>query len=228
MTAAPAPDQDRIVRWLDHLKDWRGHPPDDGPASILIGGPVRCGKSSVARAVAAATGMLVLPTDVIDRQFCRDLPPGRQRPILQAVLGHVLRSHPRGVILEGVMLFDRAPWLIPGALARGLPVYAIGYADGTPEAKRAHVEAGRAAGDCWTLDAGLDEGALVAQASYIVAESRVLRRRADRLGHRYLELDSARFGDEVARLAALILNAADAATQPDNQAGNQAAPGGRS
>lgn len=201
MKGRGAPETGEIDAWLGNVRHWRGTPPEDGPPSILIGGPVRCGKSSVAKMLAGRTGMVVLPTDAIDRRFCKAVPPGHERAILGPVLRHVLNRFPRGLILEGVMLCERAALVLPTAQVLALPVHVIGYADGSVERKLAHIEAYRATGDCWTLQAGLDREALRRQAHAIIAESRVLRARSEAMGFVYHELDSARFASEVMRVA---------------------------
>lgn len=202
MTTSPAPTGQEIDAWLAHVRQWRGTPPDDGPPTILLGGPMRCGKSTVAGLLAARTGMVVLPTDVINRRFGRGkLPPGRERAVLGRVLRHVLHSHPRGLILEGVMLFERTALVLPTARRLALPIHAIGYASGTVTQKLAHIEAHRVTGACWTLEAGLDQEALRLSAHVIRAESRVLRAMARLRGYQYHELDSACFEIEAKRVA---------------------------
>jgi len=198
----PAPDL--LDRWLAKLPERRGQPPADGPPSLLIGGPVRCGKSSVAQALAERTGMVVWPTDVIDRRFCRGIPDAHQHPVLAPVLTALLLRHPRGLILEGVQILERARWVVALARARGHPVHAIGYARGRVEDKLAHLRAHRATGQCWTLAAGLDDAALRDQAAGILDFSRELRALAPRQGFAYHELDSGRFADEVQRVAGRI------------------------
>ena len=189
---------------MARLAEGAGTPPADGPPNLLIGGPVRCGKSTVARAVAARTGMVVLPTDVIDRRFCTGIPDAQQAPILVPVLTGLLLRHPRGLILEGVQILERARWVVSLARARGHPVHAIGYARGRVADKLAHLLAHRATGECWTLAAGLDEAALREQAATILDVSRDLRAAAPRLGLTYHELDSADFAAEAERIAARI------------------------
>lgn len=171
--------------------------------SVLISGTKRCGKSKVAKALAARTGHVVVKTDHMRNAMMRGLDEPARRRVAKYAQRMLLLRFARGIILEGTGLVD-APCEMPlWAARRGFPVHIIGYAAGTPEAKAEDLLAYRAAHKCWTKR-NLSDAKMLPLARQIIRRSRALRRYCKAHDLPYHDLDSRAFASECARIVAQI------------------------
>jgi hypothetical protein len=167
---------------------------------VLIIGPPKVGKSTLARALADRMRFDLVYTDPIrplyERIECVEL----RNEIREQLLSTLVSGRRGGLILEGVALLeetDHAGLCLSMAcrLAKrhGARIYACGASDMDPVAKRKSIRATAASVDfdCWTNN--LTDREIDSLAVGIIDTSRKLKQLATEAGIRYFEIGPAEF-----------------------------------
>jgi len=171
--------------------------------SALISGTVRCGKTIVARHVCARLGMVHIPCDRI-RNATYSATEGAERArLVKYIYKKLLLMHPTGLVIEGTVFLDRGVTLPLWAHARGIKVFAVGYALDDAARKARSMIAYRRDNPCWTK-AERSDADIRRMARKIVSRSRDIRAYCEDHGLTYLDLDSGRFNTELRRVSRVI------------------------
>lgn len=187
--------------------------------SLILSGTLRCGKTKVARALAARQGYLRLPTDKIRNATYLDCAEPEKRRIAKYVFRRILLRFPKGVMIEGTGAMD-APCELPlWATRRGNAFFAIGYSFDRPADKQRDLLAYRDAYSCWTKRSKSD-AEMAGFARRIIKRSREIRAYCETHGLTYFDLDSGQFEAERDR----IISAIETALEPHGKTKN--APSG--
>jgi len=167
--------------------------------SVILSGTLRCGKTKVARAIAARMGYLRLPTDKIRNATYLDCPEPQKRRIAKYVFRRILLRFPTGVMIEGTGAMD-APCELPlWATRRGIAFFAIGYSFDRPDDKHRDLLAYRDAQSCWTKRSKSD-AQMLGFARRVIRRSQEIKAFCEAADLPYFDLDSGRFDAERDRI----------------------------
>ncbi len=181
----------------------------DAPAalpSVIVTGAMRCGKTRVAKTVCAQAGMVHLPSDRLRQAIYGDLDGPERRRVVKYTYKRLLLQHPTGLVLDGTVFLDTGITLTGWARARGVQTFVIGYARNRVARKARSLIRFRQHHECWTTERYSDAD-MAQLARRIILHSQALRARAQTEGLTYLDLDSAQFPAELARVTQRILRA---------------------
>lgn len=181
---------------------------DKPPAlpSVIVTGAMRCGKTRVAKAVSQETGMIHMPSDRLREAIYGDADGAVRARLIKYAYKRLLLMHPTGLVLEGTVFLDTDNALLAWAKKRGVQTFVIGYARNRVARKARSMIKFRQRHECWTTDRYSDED-MTRLARRIILHSQNLRARAKVEGLTYLDLDSAHFQPELARVTGVILRA---------------------
>ncbi len=197
------PGRDEINAYLTRLSEQIAAARPPALPSVLISGTMRCGKTRVARALAARTGHVIVETDQIRNALYGQCNEADRRRVMKYAFRKLLLRWPDGILLEGTALMD-APCELPvWAHRRGLHFATIGYSRGSTDAKTRDLLAFRATHQCWTRKA-MDDAGVARLARRIINRSKELEAFCLANGMSYHHLDSSRFQAECARIAQKI------------------------
>lgn len=174
----------------------------DSP-SLIISGTRRCGKTKVARAIAARHGYMHLPTDKLRNATYLNCPEPEKRRIAKYVFRRILLRFPTGVMIEGTGAMD-APCELPlWAVRRGIAFFAVGYSLDRLDDKHRDLLAYRQSNPCWTKRSKSD-AEMRGFARNIIRRSQEIKAFCDTQALHYFDLDSAAFESERDRIVHAI------------------------
>ena len=171
--------------------------------SLIISGTRRCGKTKVARILAARLGHVHLPIDKIRNATYLNCPEPEKRRIAKYVFRRILLRFPTGVMIEGTGAMDAPCDLPQWAVRRGIAFFAIGYSLDRPDDKHRDLLAYRQTNPCWTKRSKTD-AEMRGFARNVIRRSQEIRACCNTQGLRYFDLDSAAFGSERDRIVHAI------------------------
>lgn len=196
---APARRKAEIDIYLDGLFTQIEATPRPDLPSVILSGTLRCGKTKVARALAARTGYLRLPTDKIRNATYLDCPEPEKRRIAKYVFRRILLRFPTGVMIEGTGAMD-APCELPlWASRRGIAFFAIGYSFDRPDDKHRDLLAYRETQSCWTKRSKSD-AQMLGFARRVIRRSQEIKAFCNAADLPYFDLDSGQFDTERDRI----------------------------
>ena len=211
------PDVDAYLAGLFETIDAHGIP--DG-RSVLLSGPERCGKSLTAAKLAETGGFFHVRADRLRDDLYGRLETPEGRRVMERLYREILLRYPRGVVLEGVDILDKAVPFARWAAGQGHPVVCLGCSGDDPQDKFHAMRRYREEGHCWTRKR-LDEAQLRKLAARLVEKSRDNRALCAREGFAYFDIgansfaqDSARTADAIAGFAGLPRAALDHRARP--------------
>ncbi|TVP73229.1 MAG: hypothetical protein EA339_03835 [Rhodobacteraceae bacterium] len=194
------PGQRTITTYLQGLSEQIAAAGPPALPSVLISGTMRCGKTRVARALAARTGHVIVETDQIRNALYGNCNEADRRRVMKYTFRKLLLRWPKGILVEGTALMDTPCELPIWAHRRGLKFVTIGYSDGSAEAKTRDLLAFRATHQCWTRKV-MDDAGVARLARKILNRSKELEAFCAAHGMDYHHLESSRFHAECARIA---------------------------
>jgi predicted kinase len=192
-----------LAEFFDQLPD----PPRNSPASVILSGPVRSGKSTVAKLVCLQSSALYVQFDLLGRLWVGE-DKVQDEEILALLLENLRRKYARGAVIESTSLIFNgtrtAVEMIRQFAADDIRTVLVGSADASVEEKIAALLAHHRIKRSWTEE--LDDDGLRARAEQIVALSVTARRVAAEAGVPYFELGMDSFGRDVRHAVSTIID----------------------
>lgn len=184
-------------------------PPADAPRSLVVGGPVRSGKSTVSRLVCLQSSARYLPFDLLNSLWVGRDRADRDETTLSAIVDALCDNCQRGMVIEGTALIFNgmrtAAQMIELLASRGIATVLVGSAEASVEDKMAALLAHHAVKQSWTEK--LDDDGLRLRAEQIVSLSVASRRIAGEVGIPYFELRPESYARDLRHAVNTIIDA---------------------